>query len=116
MNLPTDIDYSTVDPEKIQKIIDFLTKLLAIGEQQQLKTRQLRWALTKQMRLNQSKFWLEDKTSSQVSTLFIEYCAEYRQVFGKSSPFICHNVSEDAKCWAMWEEKHWKEAHPEVTV
>jgi len=104
------VDYSKLDPEKLQKLIDKLDESLKLNEQTAHKTRQLRWALTKQMRLNQPIFWLWDKRGNILAKIFNEYCDEYELVFGKKHPSRYGNMIEDSKAWAMWEQKRWQEA------
>lgn len=109
MTTESTVDYSKLDPKKLQIIIDKLTEALKLGEHQAMKTRQLRWALTKQIRLNQPVFWLQGNPH-QILKLFIEYYREYELVFGKRGPYHSGSMFEDSSCWAMWEKKHWEEA------
>jgi len=104
------VDYSKIDPKKLQDIITNLTEVLKLGEHQALKTRQLRWALTTQMHKNQSVFWLDGKNNYELQKAFHEYYKEFELVFGKQSPYNSGSKVEDTSCWAMWEKRHWKEA------
>jgi len=106
---PEEIEANRNNPELLLRIVATLTKAIKLDEKKQIKMRQLRWEVTRQMHYRMPKFWLEEVKGQNLIKIFQEWCKEYQKIF--KDPYPHYDVIwRDAKDWKALQKTRYEKA------